>query len=131
MTVSDHGHDDGAWQIDENFQLATLEGWVNDTRVSIDKRLDAALQVIHILRRRLDLVRYGDRRHLIQFNDVGYVIQHPMACRPNLFACAFNHATRSYLDRCDDSDVESVGHGTYECTLDDDGRLVIGTLVMI
>ena len=34
--------------------------------------------------------RLSDDRHLVLLYDDGWVIQHPMACRPTLFTCPFN-----------------------------------------
>lgn len=53
--------------------------------------------------------------HIVTFNDGGWVIQHPLACRPNLRACEYNRAA---------SNVPPNGAlGTYHCTLADDGYI--------
>lgn len=37
------------------------------------------------------------QRHIIKFDDTGWIIQHPMSCRPNLFACEVNGMCRESL----------------------------------
>lgn len=59
--------------------------------------------------------------HLIQFGVTQWAIQHSMACRLSgrLFDCPFTAAAvRTALF--------DVPPGRYRCTIDDDGRLVIG-----
>lgn len=33
-----------------------------------------------------------DREHYIDFDETGWAIQHPLACRPNLLDCGLHHA---------------------------------------
>jgi hypothetical protein len=34
--------------------------------------------------------RLSDDRHLVNVDDDGWTVQHPMSCRPNLFACQWS-----------------------------------------
>lgn len=63
-----------------------------------------------------------DEPHLIEFRPDGWTIQHPVRCRPNLFACEVNRVGES-LDG--PSGPPPEGLGVYECWLDD-GDFVIG-----
>lgn len=38
-----------------------------------------------------------DEGHVIEFRDTGWTIMHPLACRPNLFACEVNRAAERDL----------------------------------
>jgi len=55
--------------------------------------------------------------HLIKFEDDGWIIQHPLSCRPNLFDCKYNVSMDSYdgIHR----------NGIYRCALNDYGELEI------
>lgn len=55
--------------------------------------------------------------HVIQLDPNGWTIKHPLPCRPNLFACPFNHAAVT---------IQGARLGRYTCWLDEDGALVIG-----
>ncbi|MDD4866198.1 MAG: hypothetical protein PHQ28_03430, partial [Mycobacterium sp.] len=64
-------------------------------------------------------------QHLIEMRaDGGWTIQHPLACRPNLFACPVNKAAEQDLA------AANVPAGVYECDINDLGdRLLIGDRV--
>lgn len=57
--------------------------------------------------------------HLIEFRGDGWTIQHPLACKPDLFACRYNRLTSSM-------GPPPIGFGVYRCDVDDDGRLKVG-----
>lgn len=60
-----------------------------------------------------------DDRHIIELREDGFTIQHPLACRPNLFDCQYNLAARDTLD-------EAPGElGRFYCSTDDYMDLVI------
>lgn len=61
-----------------------------------------------------------DEPHLIQFREDGFTIQHPLSCRPNLFACAVNRVAHTDL-------AEPPAHGVFEARLNEAGdRLLVG-----
>jgi hypothetical protein len=57
--------------------------------------------------------------HLIEFRPDGWTIQHPVRCRPNLFACPVNRVAGEQIDG-----PPASGPGVYECDVED------GTLVL-
>lgn len=62
-----------------------------------------------------------DSGHIIEFRPDGWTIQHPLACRPNLFACPVNRAAEHDLAGGE------VPPGRYECEVNDIGdRFLIG-----
>ena len=66
-----------------------------------------------------------DPRHIIDFRDDGWTIQHPLTCRPNLFACPVNRAAGQQVTA-----EPATGLGRYACWLhEDDGLLVLGDRV--
>lgn len=56
------------------------------------ENLDLAHQVQNLKAKLRQYER--DDRHQIELREDGYTIQHPMACRPNLFDCVFNLMVR-------------------------------------
>ncbi|MGW5556879.1 DUF6085 family protein [Micromonospora sp. NPDC003944] len=62
-----------------------------------------------------------DPRHIIEFRPAGWTIKHPLACRPNLFACPFNRAALAL-------DSPPAKYGRYVVDLSDEG--VSGDLVV-
>jgi hypothetical protein len=66
------------------------------------------------------LVTAADEPHLIQFRADGFTIQHPLRCRPNLFACPVNTVAHTDL-------AEPPELGVYAVELNDTGdRLLVG-----
>jgi hypothetical protein len=66
-----------------------------------------------------ELAKYrGDDRHIIDLREDGWTIQHPLACRPNLFACLVNKAAG------EDLTGPPVEIGQFYCDVAD-GRLTI------
>lgn len=65
----------------------------------------------------------GDPGHVIDLRVDGWTIQHPLSCRPNLFACPVNRAAENDLTDC-----PSQAPGRYVCALDDAGRIEIGDI---
>lgn len=64
--------------------------------------------------------------HIIEFRPDGWTIKHPLACRPNLFACRVNRAAERDLANIDGPPYL----GQYECSANDFGdRLHIGDRV--
>lgn len=63
----------------------------------------------------------ADEKHLIEFRADGWTLQHPLSCRPNLFACPANRAAE-FLNG-PPSEL-----GVYDCWLDPQGRFEIGEL---
>lgn len=58
--------------------------------------------------------------HVIELSANGWVIKHPLPCRPNLFACAFNRAAVT---------IEGAQLGRYTCWLGETDELVIGEML--
>lgn len=56
--------------------------------------------------------------HVIELRGDGWTLQHPLTCRPNLFACPVNRAAEGQAHA-------QSGPGRYECWLDGD-ELIIG-----
>jgi Family of unknown function (DUF6085) len=84
---------------------------------------------LHIAEQIVAAIEASQPDHLIEFSADGWIIQHSMACRLNghLFDCPVNRAAAvgAFANWPDDPNVI----GRYRCTLDDDGRLVIGEAV--
>lgn len=65
----------------------------------------------------------AEEPHVIEIREDGWTIQHPLACRPNLFDCPVNRAAGRELR-------EPPGEfGRFECGLADDGNFIIGSEV--
>jgi hypothetical protein len=62
-------------------------------------------------------------RHVIDLNENGWTIKHPLSCRPNLLDCPISTAA--------DRDLTSppAEWGRYVCELDSDGSFVVGPRV--
>jgi hypothetical protein len=58
--------------------------------------------------------------HLIEFRADGWTIQHPLRCRPNLFACQVNRMAGDQI-----GGPPASGLGVYECDVDDDGTFML------
>jgi hypothetical protein len=56
--------------------------------------------------------------HLINFGSEGWIIQHPLTCRPNLFNCPYNVAAHT-------TEPDDIEGGTYKCDLDGETLLVL------
>ncbi len=67
------------------------------------------------------VVPHDDDQHIVELRESGWTIQHPLACRPDLFACPVNRAAERDL-------AEPPGVlGRFEVTVNDlDDRLLIG-----
>ena len=65
------------------------------------------------LRAELETYRRDDR-HIVDLRADGWTIQHPMACRPNLFNCPVNQAASRDL-----TEPPSLDPGQYYCDLAD------------
>lgn len=65
-----------------------------------------------------------EHKHLIQIREDGFTIQHPLACRPNLFDCPVNKLAQKDLKV-----MPPVGPGIYKCEINTAGVLVIGDRV--
>ncbi|MDG4749338.1 hypothetical protein O7630_34615 [Micromonospora sp. WMMD718] len=77
-----------------------------------------------------EIIRAADgassEAHVIEFRADGWTIQHPLSCRPNLFACRVNRAAERDLANID----RPPFLGRYECAANDLGdRLHIGDRV--
>lgn len=59
--------------------------------------------------------------HVVDLRTDGWTVQHPLACRPNLFACPVNRAAERDL-----TERPSQAPGQYVCALNADGLLEIG-----
>lgn len=59
----------------------------------------------------------SERRHKIKVMSDGFVIMHPLSCRPNLFECKYNDKPNFAFWQGD--------AGVYFCKVDDNGELVI------
>lgn len=66
-----------------------------------------------------EVVPKGSDHHVIEFREHGWTLQHPLSCRPDLFACPVNHAAKG-----------RGRHelGRYECRLGN-GRLIVGNRI--
>lgn len=70
---------------------------------------------------RAELAGYrGDTRHIIDLRPLSFTIQHPLACRPNLFDCPYNGAARQV-----DVDNNAGLTGRFYCELQPEGWLAI------
>lgn len=58
-------------------------------------------------------------RHLIELRADGWTIKHPLACRPDLFACKVNRASEQ------DPPPPEVDDGVYRCDANDAGDLLL------
>jgi hypothetical protein len=66
------------------------------------------------------IVTAEDEPHLIQFRADGFTIQHPLRCRPNLFACPVNTVAHTDL-------AEPPEFGVYAVELNDTAdQLLVG-----
>lgn len=75
-----------------------------------------------------EIIRAADsassESHIIAFRPGGWTLQHPLSCRPNLFACPVNQVAEASLDG------PVCPPGRYECSVNDIGdRLLIGDRV--
>lgn len=61
-----------------------------------------------------------DEGHVIQLDEEGWTIKHPLACCPNLFACPFNKAAVR---------LDGVVLGRYRCWVNPSSELVLGEAV--
>lgn len=64
----------------------------------------------------LDEIEAG---HLIDIQDTGWAIRHPLVCRPAMFDCSVHLAVTAYYEATRKQPVS--GPGIYRVTLDDDG----------
>jgi hypothetical protein len=72
--------------------------------------------------KRLRILLGDSPEHVIQITDDGWTIMHPIACRPDLFACPVNRAAGDRLKT-------PIGpNGRYVCSLED-GQFTIGRRV--
>ncbi|MFI5852287.1 DUF6085 family protein [Micromonospora chalcea] len=66
-------------------------------------------------------------RHIIDFRADGWTIQHPLACRPDLFNCPVNRVAGLDLSQLDGPPVPP---GRYECSANDLGdRFLLGNRI--
>lgn len=61
-----------------------------------------------------------ETEHVIEFREDGWTIMHPLACRPNLSACAVNRAAGHALQE------PPAEFGRFACGLAEDGQFVVG-----
>lgn len=73
---------------------------------------------------RLRIVLSESPEHVIEFTEQGWTIMHPIACRPDLFACPVNRAAGDTVRKGAPPD-----NGRYVCSLDEDGQFVVGRRV--
>jgi hypothetical protein len=66
------------------------------------------------------MVSWPDEAHVIDLRDDGWVIKHPLSCRPNLFNCPVNRATGV------PTGSSMPTSGQWECGVDARGALTIG-----
>jgi hypothetical protein len=86
---------------------------------------DEILDLIVYLRQEL-AERDSGEKHRIELRDGRFTIQHPLACRPNLFECPLNRAAPDDL-----AEMPTQHYGIYECWLSDNGHLVLGDRVAV
>lgn len=67
-----------------------------------------------------------EKRHIIQFDEDGWTLKHPVSCRPNLFDCPYTVAAQRDLI----NDVLE-GCGRYYCDLANDGWIEVGESVEV
>jgi hypothetical protein len=76
----------------------------------------------HVLRLVAEVRRLqGPGEHIIDFRSGGWTIQHPLSCRPNLFACKVNRAAESQI-----ANAPKLRLGRYRCYLAKNGRFMVG-----
>lgn len=63
----------------------------------------------------------GEARHVVDFTDTGWTMQHPLACRSGLFACPVNVALDTYT-----AGPPPAGPGRYPVELGADDLPIIG-----
>lgn len=114
-------------------QLADGEDWfVNEILKGAPESWDddapaehTAITYVRELERRLDAAgisrnRWAEdedsQRHVIELRDDGWTIQHPLACRPDLFSCPHNRAALA---------IHPDRRGQYICTINSEGALEI------
>lgn len=102
---------------DQNLRLAQAllekQGEVNELKA------DLLLQrgIIQDLRDELASYKRGER-HIIEFREDGWTIQHPLSCRPNLFDCIVNTAASDMIV------PEAMAIGRYHVDVSEDGRMM-------
>lgn len=74
---------------------------------------------------RLRILLSESPEHVIEFTDQGWTIMHPIACRPDLFACPVNRAAGDRIEQRG----QWISDGRYVCSVTDDGRFVVGRRV--
>jgi hypothetical protein len=60
----------------------------------------------------------ANTRHMIQLDNRGWTILHPLSCRPNLFDCPVNFAAR------ETPELELLAWGRYYCVNDGDELII-------
>lgn len=86
-------------------------------------RAKIAEQAAIIAALRAELATYKqDDRHIVEFRDDGWTIQHPLACRPNLFDCEINRVASAQLTK------RPAELGRFYCDVEA-GRLRIGNRI--
>lgn len=80
------------WEALEN--AAIIAGWQQAKgRLSVlesDQIVLAALEATRKLIEQWAEQQDDHGQHVVEFRDDGWTLKHPLACRPNLFECAFN-----------------------------------------
>jgi Family of unknown function (DUF6085) len=113
------GGDETPEKATEALQQLRAHAYVKLVAGATREDADTAIAAVEQLRAEIDVYR-GDTRHIIELRVDGFTIQHPLACRPNLFDCPVNQAARRDLDS-----PPGPGPGRYYCDLAD-GWLAIG-----
>ena len=88
------------------------------TKVTLQHRVAAAERRVKQLEEALAQVGYtSDGRHIIDFDEQGWAIQHPVECRPQLLDCPVNRAMM-FVSR-----PPTEGEGRYYVSMDEEDHL--------
>lgn len=64
-----------------------IEAWTGPDRQHVTETVLEALEAAGY-----SVVPTGETEHLVSFTEEGFVVQHPLSCRPNLFECHYGSA---------------------------------------
>lgn len=94
-----------------------------DCPLTVHATIRPASQADHLINTLTDAHReqMGQTRHVVDLRPDGWTIQHPLACRPNLFDCPVNRAAERGL-----RERPPVPDGWYVCSIGETGGLIVG-----
>jgi len=96
-------------------------GWEDDrSGVAVDYQGLVWKQAGDLVQRVADVLLQPNDQHIIDLREDGWTLQHPLACRPNLFDCQLNRVAHA------DPYLREHSIGQFQCWLTDEGQLQIG-----